>query len=187
MTGLDFRRTDKRLYEPGLTPSLVDVPTMRFITVEGRGNPNTAPAYAGAIETLYGLSYTIKMSRKGPVVPPGYVEYSVGPLEGLWWFEGGQYTGTASVLERKDDFCWLAMIRQPEFVTPEVFEWACEAATKKKRNLDVTGARLEDITEGLCAQVMHVGPYDDEPATVAALEAFIEASGHRGDMSAIRH
>ena len=188
MAPLDFKKADRALYEPGTTPVLVDVPAMRFLTVEGRGDPNTAPAYAAAVEALYAVAYTIKMSPKGPVVPPGYVDYVVGPLEGLWWFDDGAgVTGPTGIAERKDDFRWLAMIRQPDFVTPDVLDWALGAARAKKK-LPAGGApvALEEFTEGLCAQVMHIGPYDDEPATVAALEAFIAASGHRTQMDGRR-
>ena len=184
MTSMDFK-SDKVLYQPGTSPVMVDVPPMRFITVEGQGDPNTAPAYAAAIEILYGLSYTIKMSHKGPLTPVGYVDYVVAPLEGLWWFEGETLPGARNPAGRKDDLVWLAMIRQPEFVTPDVFAWAQEACRTKKK-LDVAGARLEDITEGLCAQVMHIGPFDDEPATVEKLNEFIASSGCETQMSGRR-
>lgn len=185
MTALHFTKLDPALYAPGTDPGLVDVPTMRFIVVEGRGDPNTAPAYAAALECLYGLTYTIKMSPKSGDAPPGYVEYAVPPLEGLWWFDDEPFTPAAGVAGRKDDLVWAAMIRQPSFVTPEVFAWAQQRLAHRKK-LDVSGAHLEDITEGRCAQVMHLGPYDDEPATVARLEAFIASQGLRTDMAGRR-
>ena len=185
VTALDFKKLDRALYLPDPQPGLVDVPMMRFIVVTGRGDPNTAPAYAAAIELLYGLTYTIKMSPKSGTAPAGYVEYVVPPLEGLWWFDDGQFAGAVSVADHKDDLNWAAMIRQPEFVTPDVFAWAQDTVTRKKK-LDAALASLEDVKEGLCAQVVHIGPYDDEPATVARLDAYIAAQGLRTQMGGRR-
>lgn len=180
----DFKKEYKDLYMPKNKPCIVDVPPMRFIMAEGRGNPNTSGLYKAAVETLYGLSYTIKMSSKSGVQPEGYFDYVVPPLEGLWWFEGKPFDG--SVIGRKDEFCWIMMIRQPEFVTPEVFDTAKEILLKKKPAIDVSVARLADFTEGLCVQIMHTGSYDDEPPTVAALDRFVEENGLRTDMSGLR-
>lgn len=125
------------------------------------------------------------MSKKGETQPEGYYDYVVPPLEGLWAVdEDKPFTG--SVAGRKDEFRWVMMLRQPEFVTQEVFEKAKEILAKKKPELDTTIARLEDYTEGLCAQVLHIGAYDDEPPTVAALEKFIEANGYKTVMSGMR-
>jgi hypothetical protein len=172
------------LYLPKNKPEIIEVPKMRFIMVNGKGDPNTSASYKEAVEVLYGLSYTIKMSKKGSSQPVGYFDYVVPPLEGLWWFEDNFFDG--SVSGRKDEFSWVTMIRQPEFVTPEVFEAAKASLSKKKLELDTSIARLEDFTEGLCAQVMHIGSYDDEPPTVAALEEFIESQGYRTEMSGLR-
>ena len=184
MGAFDFKKEFKDLYLPKTTPSIVDVPKMRFIMVDGKGNPNTSPFYKEAVEVLYGLSYTIKMSKKGSVQPEGYFDYVVPPLEGLWWFENNYFDG--NVIGRKDEFCWTMMIRQPEFVTSEVFEMAKASLSKKKPELNVSIARLEDFTEGLCAQVMHIGSYDDEPPTVAVLEEYIESQGYKTVMSGLR-
>lgn len=181
MPAFDFKKEYKDLYNPKTEPQIIDVPKMRFIMIDGKGNPNTSPLYAAAVETLYGLSYTIKMSKNRP---DGYFEYVVPPLEGLWWFEGDYFDG--NVKDRKDEFLWTMMIRQPDFVTEEVFEAAKEALKKKKPDLDVSAARLCDFTEGLCAQVLHIGPYDDEPETVARLEEFIKTKGYRTEMSGMR-
>ena len=180
----DFKKKYKHLYLPKNKPEIIEVPKMRFIMVNGKGDPNTSASYKEAVEVLYGLSYTIKMSKKGSSQPVGYFDYVVPPLEGLWWFEDNFFDG--SVSGRKDEFSWVTMIRQPEFVTPEVFEAAKASLTKKKPELDTSIARLEDFTEGLCAQVMHIGSYDDEPPTVAALEEFIESQGYRTEMSGLR-
>ena len=133
---------------------------------------------------MYGLSYTIKMSKKSSVQPPGYFDFVVPPLEGLWWFEDNYFDVT--VIGRKDEFNWVMMIRQPEFVTPEVFAAAKAQLAKKKPGIDLSIARLEDFTEGLCAQILHIGPYDDEAATVAVLEEFIAAQGCQTVMSGLR-
>lgn len=184
MATFDFKKAYKDLYLPKVKPSIVDVPPMRFIMINGKGNPNTSAFYQEAVEVLYGLSYTIKMSKMGSAKPAGYFDYVVPPLEGLWWFEDNTFDG--SVMGRKDEFSWVIMIRQPEFVTPEVFETAKTSLAKKKPGLDTSIARLEDFTEGLCAQVMHIGPYDDEGPTVAALEEFIASQGYRTEMSGLR-
>lgn len=184
MATFDFKKAYKDLYLPKVKPSIVDLPPMRFIMINGKGNPNTSAFYQEAVEVLYGLSYTIKMSIMGSAKPAGYFDYVVPPLEGLWWFEDNTFDG--SVMGRKDEFSWVIMIRQPEFVTPEVFETAKTSLAKKKPGLDTSIARLEDFTEGLCAQVMHIGPYDDEGPTVAALEEFIASQGYRTEMSGLR-
>lgn len=184
MAVFDYKKEYKDLYLPKNKPGIIDVPEMRFIMVDGKGDPNTSASYKEAVEVLYGLSYAIKMSKMGSTQPLGYFDYVVPPLEGLWWFENNFFDG--SVIGRKDEFCWVTMIRQPEFVTPEVFETAKASLSKKKPGLDTSIARLEDFTEGLCAQVMHLGSYDDEPPTVAALEEFIESQGYRTVMSGLR-
>lgn len=184
MAAFDFKKEYKDLYLPRNKPGIVDVPTMRFMMVDGKGDPNTSPFYKAAVEVLYGLSYSIKMSKMGSVQPAGYFDYVVPPLEGLWWFDDNFFDG--SVIGRKDEFSWVMMIRQPEFVTSEVFENAKASLAKKKPGIDPSLARLEDFTEGLCAQVMHNGPYDDEPPTVEALEEFVQAQGFRTEMSGLR-
>jgi hypothetical protein len=173
MSVFDFKKEYKELYLPKTKPSIIDVPTMNFFMVDGKGDPNISPFYKAAVEVLYGLSYSIKMSKTGGNEPEGYFDYVVPPLEGLWWFEDNTFNG--SVIGRKDEFSWTMMIRQPEFVTPDVFETAKASLQKKKPELDTSIARFETFSEGLCAQVMHIGSYDDEPPTVAALEAFIES------------
>ncbi|MDX9934448.1 MAG: GyrI-like domain-containing protein, partial [Sphaerochaetaceae bacterium] len=147
------------------------------------GNPNTSDYYKEAVELLYGISYSIKMSKKKEA-PAGYFNYVVPPLEGLWWFENNFFDG--SVMNRKDEFSWMMMIRQPDFVTSQVFEMAKKNLKRKKPEIDTSIVKLETFNEGLCAQVMHIGPYDDEPATVALLEAFIDSQGYRTLMSGMR-
>ena len=170
----DFKKEYKDLYLPRALPMLIDVPTMTFVAVAGSGNPNEDNGdYAEALGLLYAFSFTVKMAKKGDWQPDGYFDYVVPPLEGLWW--GGGFDGTR--IEDKDALTWVSMIRQPDFVTPEVHRWAREQVAAKKPELDLRRARLVRFAEGPCAQIMHKGPYDDEPATVAALEEFVRASG----------
>jgi len=182
MTGkLDYKKEYKDLYMPKTKPMIVNVPEMTFIMVDGKGDPNTSEEYKNAMEVLYGLSYSIKMSKMNGTQPEGYFEYVVPPLEGLWWGDEGYFDGTNIV--DKNKFYWTSMIRQPEFVTQEVFEQAKETFAKKKPNVDTSKARLVFWAEGLCAQVMHLGSYDDEPVTIQKLEAFISESGYVCDIS----
>ncbi|MDR0819582.1 MAG: GyrI-like domain-containing protein [Oscillospiraceae bacterium] len=165
----DFKKEYKELYSPKPIPSFVDVPAMTFIMIDGEGDPNTSKAYQNAVATLYGLSYSIKMSKKSVNPPEGYFDFVVPPLEGLW----------QNYVTDKNSFQWTSMIRQPEFVTQIVFEQAKETLAKKKPNLDLSLARLEVFTEGLCAQITHIGSYDDEPSTIAALDGFIRDSAYK--------
>ena len=181
---IDFKKTQKELYQPKTTPSIVDVPEMTYIMVNGAGDPNTSDSYASALEVLYGLSYAIKMSKKSDNIPPGYYDFVVPPLEGLWWLEGSDATDVDFL--HKDKFSWISMIRQPEFVTTEVYEATVATLAAKKPELQLSRARLESFVEGLCAQVMHLGSYDSEPETIAALFAFVEASGYQIDLSETR-
>jgi hypothetical protein len=180
---LDYKKEYKNLYMPKNTPSKIDMPPINFIMVSGVGDPNEeGGAYQQAVGLLYALSYTIKMSRLGGKAPEGYFEYVVPPLEGLWWMAGG-FKGVD--FTRKSDFCWVSMIRQPEFVTPKVFGWAC-SEVRKKKGVDPSPARFETFEEGLCVQCMHIGPYDDEPATLAKIEDYISKKGLINDIGDIR-
>jgi len=184
---VDYKKTERRFYLPKTTPEIIDVPEMLFLMIDGQGDPNTSAQYAAALEILYGLSYSIKMSKKGGSQPSGYFDYVVPPLEGLWSLDdGGVFTGAGAAIQDKGKLVWTSMIRQPEFVTPEVFEAAKLTLARKKPGIDLSVVRLERFTEGLCAQVMHLGPYDDEPRTIAALSEFIHASGYTEDMAGLR-
>ncbi len=182
MDKFDYKKEYKDLYQPSAKPSVTDVPEMIFIAVDGKGDPNTCEEYKAAMELLYGLSFTIKMSKLNGTQPEGYFEYVVPPLEGLWRQEntyGIDYS-------RKADFIWTSMIRQPEFVTPRVFEAAKAALAKKKPHLDVSKARLMKFTEGLCVQIMHKGSFDDEPASIEKLTRFAAENGYEQDFSESR-
>jgi len=183
-SAFDYKKEYKDLYLPGEKPSIVDVPEITFIMVDGKGNPNTCEEYKNALEVLYGLSYSVKMSKMSGTQPEGYFEYVIPPLEGLWWGEDGYFDGTNIV--DKNKLCWTLMIRQPEFVAPEVFEKAKQALHKKKPELNSATARLAAFTEGLCAQIMHIGSYDNEPATIKVLEQFIVNSGYTNNITAAR-
>ncbi|OPJ61210.1 GyrI-like domain-containing protein [Clostridium oryzae] len=177
----DFKKEFKELYMPKTKPMIIDVPEIIFIMIDGKGNPNTCKEYKNAMEVLYGLSYSIKMSKMSGTQPDGYFEYVVPPLEGLWWTNGERFDGIH--IKNKDEFCWTSMIRQPNFVTVEVFETAKKVLTKKKPNLDLSLARLEVFNEGKCAQIMHIGSFDDEPSTIKVLEEFIVEAGYQNDIS----
>ena len=149
------------------------------MAVRGSGDPNEeSGAYQQAIAVLYAISYTIKMSKKGVRQIDGYVDFVVPPLEGFWWQEGIEGADYA----HKETFNWTAVIRLPDFVTREVFDWAVQEATKKKK-IDCSIAEYLQVDEGLCVQCLHVGSYDDEPATVEAMDAFARERGYVIDLS----
>lgn len=181
---IDYKKEYKDLYQPGRKPTIIDVPEMTFIMVDGKGDPNTSAEYKQAMELLYGLSFTIKMSKMSGNMLEGYFEYVVPPLEGLWTI--GEASTDFSI-ENKDEFCWTSMIRQPEFVTPEIFEWAKETFLKKHPEADIAKARFETYKEGVCCQIMHIGCYDNEPETVELMHRFMEEEGWELDMPARRH
>ncbi len=181
MDKLDYKKEYKELYQPKTKPSIIEVPEMIFIAIDGEGNPNTCPEYKAAIEVLYGLSYAIKMSKMNGTQPAGYFEYVVSPLEGLWQVDGVDFDGMN--VTDKDKFKWISMIRQPEFVTEEVFEQVKLVLKKKKPALDLSKARLMKMTEGLCVQIMHKGSYDDEPASIEQMKRFLDENGYIEDFS----
>lgn len=170
MAKLDYKKDEKSLYLPKAAPGVADVPEMPFLMVDGTGDPR-GEAYQQAVSLLYGLSYTIKMKGRDW---PGYMGYAVYPLEGLWWLENGPFSFTD-----REGWLWTSMIRQPAFVTPQVLQWAVELTRKKKPGLNYAAVRLEHFTEGLCVQMMHLGPYAEEPATVEAMRGFMEKEGLR--------
>ena len=178
----DFKKEYRDLYQPKAKPSIVEVPTMRFLTVEGAGDPNDEDGeYKHALELLYGVAYTLKMSYKTEHVIDGFYQYVVPPLEGFWWQPGVRGVDYSS----KSSFNWISAIRVPEFVGEADFAWAVETATAKKK-LDFSPVKLVEISEGLCVQCMHVGPYDSEPTTVDAMHAFAEEQGYKSDFSDAR-
>lgn len=178
----DFKKEYKDLYQPKTVPSIVTVPPMRFIAVRGAGDPNESEgAYQHALNLLYGVAYTLKMSYKTGHRIDGYFEYAVPPLEGFWFQEGVQGVDYA----RKGDFRWISVIRLPDFVGEPDFRWAVDAATQKKK-LDFSPVELLTVDEGLCVQCMHIGPYDLEPVTVARMHRFCAEQGYAPDFSDVR-
>lgn len=175
----DFKKEYKELYAPKKGPGIIEVPPITYVAVRGSGDPNEeSGAYQQALAVLYAISYTIKMSKKGVRQIDGYVDFVVPPLEGFWWQEGIEGADYA----HKETFNWTAVIRLPDFVTREVFDWAVQEATKKKK-IDCSIAEYLQVDEGLCVQCLHVGSYDDEPATVEAMDAFARERGYVIDLS----
>lgn len=175
----DYKREYKELYMPPKKPTIVQVPPMNFIAVRGQGDPNQEnSAYQKALSCLYALAFTLKMSYKGDHRIEGFFEYVVPPLEGFWW----QESGAAIDYAHKDRFRWISVIRLPDFVGQADFDWAVAEATRKKK-ADFSAAEFFTYDEGLCVQCMHVGPYDEEPATIEAMEAFAAANGYTVDIA----
>ena len=178
----DFKKEYKEFYMPKNTPEIVTVPNANYIAVRGQGNPNdVGGAYQQAIGVLYAVAYTLKMSYKTDHRMEGFFEYVVPPLEGFWWQDGVGGVDYGS----KDAFHWISVIRLPDFVTKADFGWAVETAAKKKK-LDCSSAEFLTIDEGLCVQIMHSGPFDDEPETVALMDAFLAKNGYENDMTDTR-
>lgn len=183
MKKVDFKTAEKKLYQPPATPGVIEVPTLRFLMVDGKGNPNEpGGSYQTAVELLYTLAYSIKMMPKNSHTPQGYFDYVVPPLEGLWWLLDQKEFD----YKDKSKFCWTAMLRQPEFVTEAVLGEAVQLAQRKKPQLPFSLVRLSDVSEGLCVQCMHLGPYDDEPGTLERMNAFITENGLVLDLSDTR-
>lgn len=183
MAAFDYKKAEQQLYLPKEQPVIVDVPQMQFVAVEGEGDPNVEDgAYSAALTMLYALSFTIKMSEKNKREIKGYFPYVLPPLEGFWWMANGS---PGVDYANKAGFHWLAVIRLPEFVTPDIFAWAKEEAAKKKK-IDMSATTLLTLREGLCVQCMHTGSYDAEPATVAKMDRFIAENGYVTDFSPMR-
>lgn len=179
MAPFDYKKEYREFYLPPQKTHIINVPAMNFLAVRGQGNPNEAGgAYQEAIGLLYATAFTIKMSKLGSRKLTGYFDYVVPPLEGLWWMEAGGEINFA----HKEAFCWLSLIRLPEFVTREVFDWAIREASEKKGK-DFSAVEFLTYEDGLCVQCMHLGPYDNEPDTVRAMAAYACAQGYTIDDS----
>ncbi len=177
----DYKKEYKEFYLPPKKPQILTIPPMNFIAVRGKGDPNEENgAYKESIGLLYGIAYTIKMSKMGKHKIEGYFDYVVPPLEGFWWQDGiygVDYT-------HKETFQWISLIRLPEFVTKEIFQWAIGEATEKKQ---IDFSKVETYEEGLCVQCMHLGPYDNEPETVQMMDRFAREQGYALDFNSGRH
>lgn len=175
----DYKKEYKEFYLPGKKPQLVEVPKMNYIAVRGKGNPNEeGGAYKEAIGLLYGIAFTIKMSKKSSHEIQGYFDYVVPPLEGFWQQEGIEGID----YERKEEFQWISVIRLPDFVKKPDFDWAIREAEIKKKQ-DFSNVEFLTIKEGLCVQCMHMGAFDEEPRTVALMDAFLGENGYANDFS----
>ena len=173
----DFKKEYKEFYMPKNSPEVVLVPKANYIAVRGKGNPNEEGGeYQQAIGVLYAVAYTLKMSYKSDHRIDGFFEYVVPPLEGFWWQDGVDGCDCG----RKEEFNWISVIRLPDFVTKEDFDWAVGTASAKKK-LDCSKAEYLTVDEGLCVQIMHFGSFDDEPATVAMMDEFLEKNGYEND------
>ncbi len=179
----DFKKEYKEFYMPKNKPEIVTVPAANYIAVRGQGDPNEeGEAYQQAISVLYAVAYTLKMSYKTDYKIEGFFEYVVPPLEGFWWQDG--FSDGVNYGD-KAGFSWISVLRLPDFVTKADFAWAVETAAKKKK-IDCASAEFLTIEEGQCVQMLHVGSYDAEPATVAAMDAFLNDNGYANDFSAER-
>lgn len=178
----DFKKEYKEFYMPKNKPEIVTVPKANYIAVRGKGDPNEEDgAYQQAISVLYAIAYTLKMSYKTDYRIEGFFDYVVPPLEGIWWQEGVDGIDYSD----KSTFCWISVIRLPDFITEKDFDWAVETASKKKK-MDCSSAEFLTIDEGLCVQIMHIGPFDNEPATVEIMNRFIAENGYENDFSDAR-
>jgi len=189
----DYKKECKEFYLPAKNPSIVKIPAMNFVAIQGKGNPNDEDGeYKKALGVLYAVEYSIKMSKmavkKNPDAwqIPNYFDFVVPPLEGLWWQDGScgiDYT-------KKNDFCWISMIRLPDFVTKEIFDWALNEFVEKKLKNErkmIERTKFFSFEEGLCVQCLHHGSYDDEPATIQLMKDFAFAEGYEEDFSENRY
>ena len=178
----DFKKEFKEFYLPRAKPEIVNVPKVNYIAVRGKGNPNEeGGSYQKAVGILYAVAYTLKMSYKTDYKIDGFFEYVVPPLEGFWWQDGIDGVDYSD----KSSFNWISVIRLPDFITQENFNWAVETASKKKK-IDCSSAEFLTINEGLCIQIMHIGSYDDEPASVKLMDDYLKENGYSNDINQSR-
>ena len=179
----DYKKEYKEFYMPKNKPSIIKIPKMNYIAVRGKGNPNDENSeYKDSIELLYAIAYTIKMSYKGTYKIDGFFDYVVPPLEGFWWQDGIK----GMDYNRKYDMQFISIIRLPDFVTKEDFDWAVKEATKKKKQ-DFSKVEFLTYEEGICVQCMHLGSYDDEPATVNLMHEYMQGNGYELDITDSRY
>ncbi|MGN0032374.1 MAG: GyrI-like domain-containing protein [Candidatus Limimorpha sp.] len=177
----DFKKEFKEYYLPAKKPHIIDVVPMTYIAVMGKGDPNIEDSdYKKSIQMLYSVAFTIKMSKMGTHRMRGYFDFVVPPLEGLWKHGDNENKAFGLFDGVKDNFCWTSIIRVPDFVSDEEFEWARDEASKKKK-IDLSRVGLIRYDEGLCVQCMHIGPYDNEPATIEMMREFVDKQGYSFD------
>lgn len=175
----DYKKEFKEYYMPKSKPEIIEIPQMNYIAIRGKGNPNIENGeYQQAVAVLYAISYTLKMSYKGNYKIDGYFQYVVPPLEGFWWQDGIDGVNYAN----KDEFNWISVIRLPDFIKREDFEWAKKEAQQKKK-IDCDKAEFLSIEEGVCVQIMHIGSYDTEPISVGMMDEYIKERGYENDIN----
>ena len=178
----DFKKEYKEFYMPKKKPEIANVPKANYIAVRGKGDPNEEGGeYKASIGLLYTIAFTLKMSKRTGHEIEGFFDYVVPPLEGFWWQDGVDGID----FTKKDEFRWISVIRLPDFIKKEDFDWAVKTAQQKKR-MDCSKVEFLTIEEGLCVQIMHIGAYDDEPASVALMDTYIEQEGYVNDLSDVR-
>jgi hypothetical protein len=169
---IDYKKNYKHIYLPPSTPAIIDVPKMQYIMIRGTGDPN-GDDFVKRIEALYSLSYAVKMSYKSSDVPTGYYEYTVFPLEGIW-----DLVDKSKPITDKSNYKYTIMIRQPDFLTKELFMRFLDQIKNKKPNPYLKDLRFDEITDGLSCQVMHIGSYDSEPESFAKMNSFCKENGY---------
>lgn len=179
----DFKKEEKQFYKPKTIPEIIDIPKMKFIAIDGMGDPNELDGeYQAAVKQLYSLAYTIRMSERNGYTIDDFFVFVVPPLEGYWWQDGVHGVDSS----RKEDLQWVMKLRMPEYVTPQVFEWAQNEVLNKKK-INTANVYLTTITEGLTVQILHIGPYDDEVHSVSKMHDYINQEGYQLDISDIKH
>ncbi len=178
----DFKKEYKEYYRPKNKPEIINIPQFNFIAVRGKGNPNEENGmYQQAISALYAVAYTLKMSYKTDYKIEGFYEYVVPPLEGFWWQEDEKNIDYL----HKEKFRWISVIRLPDFISKNDFDWAVEKASTKKK-IDCTKVEFFTFEEGLCVQMMHYGSFDEEEATVEIMNQYLQEKGYRNDFNKSR-
>ena len=178
----DLKKEFKEYYQPKNKPEIVNIPSINYLAVRGSGDPNDETGdYKKALESLYAVAYTLRMSYKTDYKINGFYEYIVPPLEGFWWQDGTNGVNYAD----KTSFNWISVIRLPDFISGKDIEWAVMTATKKKKT-DCSQVKFLTVNEGLCVQIMHIGPYDNEPVTVKLMDDYLAQNGYENDLNSER-
>lgn len=178
----DLKKEFKEYYQPKNKPEIVNIPSINYLAVRGSGDPNDETGdYKKALESLYAVAYTLRMSYKTDYKINGFYEYIVPPLEGFWWQDGTDGVNYAD----KTSFNWISVIRLPDFISGKDIEWAVRTATKKKKT-DCSQVKFLTVNEGLCVQIMHIGPYDNEPVTVKLMDDYLAQNGYANDLNSER-
>lgn len=172
MRKIDLKNEEKYLYNPSKSEfQMITVPPMNFLMIDGAGDPNTSQTFQEAVQALYGLSYTLKFMSKREMG----IDYTVLPLEGLWWAE----ELTNFDLNDKSNWLWTVMIRQPDHINKNAVGKAMEEVKRKKNPIALSKLRFEAYNECLCAQIMHIGPYSEEGPVIARMHDFIRSKGYQ--------